>query len=109
MSVISIRAFSRFAMQQPVRIAQAGGDARKGLLVELTSDSCRIGGLDPELFTMQDHATVSVGRRQILAGTVRWKGDGMIGLRLDRPLLRAAMEGLLALQGGPLDLRRYGT
>lgn len=108
MSILTIRANTRYALRQDVRLEWAGGNSATGLLIELSAEGCRISGLadlKPDLECPVDVTTEGM----TLHCQVRWTRDGVVGLRMIRPLATAELAEMLARTRGPVEVRRYGT
>jgi hypothetical protein len=110
MSVLTIRAHKRYAVRQPVRLADENGSSAHGLLIELSCEGLRISNLGRTPFSVGDPVSVDVGHHS-LRGRIRWAHDGIAGVRLDAALHTQQLGNLIALGRGELaeDVRRYGT
>ena len=112
MTVLTIRAHKRYAVRQPVRLGKAGDQAAHGLMIELSSEGCRISNLGPARFTVGEPVTVEVDERRY-RGRIRWAHDGIAGVRLDTALFGQELSELIALGRGEAqpvaEVRRYGT
>ena len=108
MSVLTIRSHKRYALRQSVRLSAPGLRAARGLLIELSAEGCRVSGLPDVRLAAGAPVTLRIDADLALEAQVRWTREGIVGLRLVRPLHRARLEELLALCRGP-ETRRYGT
>jgi len=111
MTVLTIRAHKRYAVRQPVNLAKPGGKPVGGLLIELSSEGCRISNLGRPGFTIGEPVTVHIDEHK-LHGRIRWTHDGIAGVRLDTALYPNQLGELVALGRGesPIgEIRRYGT
>lgn len=98
MSVLVIRAHKRFAICRRVRLRKPGRRFVDGLLIELSLDGCRISGVAaPAALAPGDAVVLRVADAAPLDARVRWRRDGTIGLRFERPLHVAALEALIRL------------
>ncbi len=104
MSVLTIRAHKRYAVRQPVRLAKPGDQAAKGLLIELSSEGCRISNLGRCDYTIGEPVTVELGEIS-LGGRIRWMHDGIAGVRLDRALYPSQLGELVARDRGLAQAR----
>lgn len=95
MSVLVIRAHKRFAVRGPASLTKAGRRAAHGLVVELSLDGCRIGGIASSAFVIGDSATLTIHGCEPLPCQVRWAGEGVVGLRFAKPLHFAALDHLI--------------
>ncbi|MEO6040378.1 MAG: PilZ domain-containing protein [Croceibacterium sp.] len=100
MTVLTIRSHKRYATRQPVRLRSSPGPCIDGLLIELSSEGCRISNLHPARFEIAQPVTVVIGDTDY-AGVVRWSHDGIAGVRLDRALHGHEIAGLLEQGGRP--------
>lgn len=110
MTVLAIRACKRHAVRQPVELAKAGRTPVDGLMIELSSEGCRISSLGRSGFIVGEAVTVDLDEK-CLHGHIRWFHDGIAGVRFDQALFASELNGLIALcRGeGPVETRRYGT
>ena len=110
MTVLTIRAHKRYAVRQPVRLAKPGAKAVGGLMIELSSEGCRISNLGRPGFVVGEPVTVEIEELKF-RGKIRWTHDGIAGVRLDTALFPSQMSELIALSRGepPAEVRRYGT
>ncbi|MBO9519024.1 MAG: hypothetical protein J7493_13240 [Porphyrobacter sp.] len=110
MTVLAIRTCKRHAVRRIVQLAKAGRKAVDGLMIELSSEGCRISNLGRSGFIVGEAVTVEVGEKTF-HGHVRWVHDGIAGVRFDQALFNSELNGLIAYcRGeGPGEARRYGT
>ena len=111
MTVLTIRAHRRYAVRQPVRIAKPGGAPVGGLMIELSSEGCRISNLGRPGFVIGESVTVEIAERKF-HGRIRWSHDGIAGVRLDTALFTNQLSELIAIGRGECpagEIRRYGT
>lgn len=113
MSVLVIRAHKRFAVRSAARVSSNDKRARRGLLIELSLDGCRISNLGSEDFALNQLVTVKVDGFEPLDGHVRWSSDGVVGLRFATPLHIAGLDLLIRTCRGEVqsggESRAYGT
>ena len=111
MTVLTIRAHKRYAVRQPVRVAKPGGTPVGGLMIELSSEGCRISNLGRPGFQIGEPVTVQIDELEY-RGRIRWAHDGVAGVRLDAALFSGELSELIARGRGELhadEVRRYGT
>jgi hypothetical protein len=108
MTVLTIRAHKRYATRQKVRLSAGAGCPVDGLLIELSSEGCRISNLGQVTYEIGQSVCVELGE-DVYRGRVRWSHDGLAGIRLDDALHCHEVASLLA-QGRDVEPeRRYGT
>ncbi len=95
MTVLTIRTHRRYAVRQPVRLGKPGALPAKGLLIELSSEGCRISNLGRCDYAIGEEVTVELGELS-LGGRIRWAHDGIAGVRLERPLYPSQLGELIA-------------
>lgn len=108
MTVLTIRSHKRYAVRQAVQLRQTGTRPVEGLMIELSSEGCRISNLGRPAFTIGEPVTVEVGETR-LNGRLRWMHDGIAGVRLDIALFSGQLGEMIArgrCEDGDL---RYGT
>lgn len=110
MTVLTIRAHRRYALRQPVSLAKPDGAPARGLLIELSSEGCRISNLGGTSLAVGERVAVHVDEIS-LPGRIRWAHDGIAGVRLDKALRTSQLAELIALGRGETadDVPRYGT
>lgn len=111
-SFLTIGNNKRFALRQAVSLRGPDGGILEGLLVEMSLSGCRISNLGKHALRLHDEVTAMLDGFDGLRAYVRWVGDGIVGLRLHRPLHCDGLERILghcrtAQRGG--ELLRYGT
>jgi hypothetical protein len=104
MAVLTIRSHKRYAVRQPVRLGKPGDEPARGLLIELSSEGCRISNLGHCDYTIGEPVTVEVGDLA-LGGRIRWAHDGIAGVRLDRALYPSQLGELVARDRGLAEAR----
>lgn len=107
MAVLTIRSHRRYAVRQPVTIGKEGCEPASGLMIELSSEGCRISSLQRGGYSIGDPVVLEIEDRS-MTGTIRWSHDGVAGVRLDHALFSRELEEIVA-RGRPSDLPRYGT
>ena len=95
MAVLTIRAHRRYAVRQPVRLGKPGGEPAKGLMIELSSEGCRISNLGRCDYAIGEPVTLELGELS-LGGRIRWAHDGIAGVRLDEALYPNQLGELVA-------------
>ena len=111
MTVLTIRAHKRYAVRQPVRLGKSGANPVDGLMIELSSEGCRISNLGRPGFVIGESVTVEIAERKV-HGRIRWSHDGIAGVRLDTALFTNQLSELIAIGRGECpagEIRRYGT
>ena len=108
MTVLTIRAHKRYAVRQTVQLRQKGAKPVAGLMIELSSEGCRISSLGRPAFTLGDPVTVEVDGIT-LNGRLRWMHDGIAGVRLETALYSGQLAELIARGRGEAAELRYGT
>ncbi len=109
-TVLTIRAHKRYAVRQPVRLAKTDSEPARGLMIELSSEGCRISNLGRRDFEIGDPVTVRVDEIE-LKGRIRWSHDGIAGVRLDPALYGQQLSNLIARGRGEdqAQIALYGT
>ena len=111
MSVLTIRAYKRYATRLPVKVRRDGRKAASGLLIELSQQGARISNLGRGTYEVGESVTIVTSTNLEIECTIRWAHDGLAGVRLCCPLHLPEMRALLELnrrEQGDVD-RRYGT
>jgi hypothetical protein len=108
MSVLTIRTHRRYAVRQEVEVGKACGACETGLLIELSSEGCRISNLGRGGYSIGDEVTLDLGDRR-LPGKIRWAHDGIAGVRLDSALFGHELNAIVARGREDSPLARYGT
>ncbi|BBC72456.1 conserved hypothetical protein [Altererythrobacter sp. B11] len=106
-----IRARKRFAVKRPVGLCpRDGGKPARGLMIELSSEGCRVSKLGFRNFSEGEKVTLNMGQRPALTGFIRWAHDGIAGVRFERALhMGELLELVNCSRGEEEDARRYGT
>jgi hypothetical protein len=97
MSVLTIRAYKRYATRLPVTLRREGRKTVSGLLIELSQQGARISNLGRSKFEAGDAVVITAASDIAIEGTIRWAHDGLAGVRLDRSLHLPEMRDLLEL------------
>ena len=110
MTVLTIRAHKRYAVRQPVRVCRSDDKAVSGLMIELSSEGCRISNLGRPGLVVGEAVTLDIDGHTY-RGRIRWSHDGVAGVRLERALFGNELCDLIARGRGQNDseVRRYGT
>ncbi|MBT2133522.1 PilZ domain-containing protein [Croceibacterium sp. LX-88] len=110
MTVLAIRSYKRHAVRQIMQLAKAGHKPVDGLMIELSSEGCRISSLGRAAFVVGEAVSLEVNDQR-LKGHIRWFHNGIAGVRFDQALFNGELSGLIACcRGeGPVEARRYGT
>jgi hypothetical protein len=110
MTVLTIRTHRRYAVRQMVRLGRDGGKPLSGLMIELSSEGCRISNLGRPGLTIGEEVSVDVEGTK-LHGYIRWTHDGIAGVRLAKALHPAQLGTLIARGRGEAaaELALYGT
>jgi hypothetical protein len=98
-SLLIIRSSKRFAVRQSISLVLPCGTQRDGLLVEVSLSGCRIsaagGNSGAGLPGVDESVTVRIDGFDDMPARVRWSGEGVLGLRLNRPLHNATLERII--------------
>ena len=87
-----------------------GEDLRRGLLVEVSLEGCRIGNIDSQGLAIGDHIDLRIHGFGTLKGEVRWTQPGLVGLHLVQALHIPELNELIRLcRTRPDELLAYGT
>lgn len=108
MTVLTIRASRRYAVRQIVNLQKPGARPAQGLMIELSSEGCRISSVKRGDFAVGEDVTLEIGE-MALHGRIRWAHDGVVGVRLDTALFTNQLSSLIAMGRGQDELVRYGT
>jgi len=109
MTVLTIRAHKRYAVRQTVRLHKGKCRPAKGLMIELSTEGCRISNLGDAAFDVGEEVSVDLCGNRKLHGIVRWAHDGFAGVRLNTPLLGRELADLLNVSRDGEGELRYGT
>jgi hypothetical protein len=94
--ILTIRAHKRYSVRHVVELLGAlDGNRRSGLMIELSSEGCRISGLGGCGLAPGDAVAVECEGME-LAGRICWVHSGIAGVRLDRPLTARELSAQLA-------------
>ena len=94
--ILTIRAHKRYAVRQSIRVRSAlVGSHSGGLLIELSSEGCRVSGLADTNFRADDQIIVEHDSMK-LPGRIRWIKAGVAGIRLDRLMMAQELSAHLA-------------
>ncbi len=96
MSLLIIRSSRRFAVRGPISLVLPGGTERDGLLVEISLSGCRISNIGPDLPDIDECVTIRIEGFDEMPAQVRWAGEGVVGLRLIRPLHSGTLERIIS-------------
>ncbi len=109
MNVLFIRKNKRFAVRRMVALS-AGENLRRGLLVEVSLEGCRIGNVDTEGLAIGDPLDLRIHGFGTLKAEVRWTQPGVAGLHFVQVLHIPELNELIRLcRAAPDDLLAYGT
>lgn len=95
MTILKIRKHKRFAVRQAARLLCDGKRPGAGLLVEISLDGGRLAITGSDGFAIDQAVTVDISGFAKLKAQVRWAGNGLVGLRFDRPLHNVELDQLL--------------
>ena len=113
MTILIIRKHQRFAVRHQVSLVCAEVRPRSGLLVEVSLEGCRLALSGSNAIAVEQPVSVRIGGFGTVKATVRWTGDGFVGLRFDAPLHNAELGQLIEvcrpMPGSEETLRAYGT
>jgi hypothetical protein len=107
-SVLVIRSHKRFAVRRPIALRETTGGKRGGLMIELSSEGCRISGVNSLAYTIDQQVTLEFENGELCAGRVRWAHDGFVGVKFASALRPTELGALLEVSR-PAPERRYGT
>lgn len=93
--IMTMRGHKRFAVRQSICLRRLlDGSHASGLMIELSSEGCRISGLGSCDFLPDDQIIVERENMK-LRGRIRWINLGIAGIRLDRLLLPRELDSYL--------------
>ena len=101
MSILVIRAQKRYAVRRPVTLRGAPTKNRGGLMIELSSEGCRISNADSTAYLIDQEVTVELDDGQRLPGRIRWAHDGFIGVKFSAALRQGELGDLLEVSRAP--------
>lgn len=108
MSVLVIRSHKRFAVRRPITLHETSGGKRGGLMIELSSEGCRISGVNSLAYTADQLVTLEFDDGERCAGRVRWAHDGFVGVKFSSALRPAELGAMLEVSRLAPE-RCYGT
>ena len=109
MDVLFIRKHKRFAVRRMVALATDAG-LRRGLLVEVSLEGCRIGNVDSDGLAVGQLVDLRIHGFGTLSAEVRWTQPGLAGLHLVQALHIPELNELIRLcRTGCDDVLAYGT
>lgn len=94
-SLLIIRSSRRFAVRRSISLVLPCGTERDGLLVEISLSGCRISSIGVDLPGIDECVTVRIEGFDEMPAQVRWTGEGILGLRLIRPLHNGTLERII--------------
>lgn len=83
MSVLAIRSHKRFAVRRPISLHGEDSKRRGGLMIELSSEGCRISNAESGAFMADQPVTLDLGDER-LEGHIRWTHGGVVGVKFAR-------------------------
>ncbi|WP_305095814.1 PilZ domain-containing protein [Croceibacterium aestuarii] len=101
MTVLVIRTHKRFAVRRSVTLRGGPPKRRGGLMIELSTEGCRISNADSLAYTIDQEVVVELDDGETLPGFVRWAHDGFVGVRFARALRRDELASLLEVSRPP--------
>lgn len=101
MSVLVIRANKRFAVRRPVTLRGTPTKNRGGLMIELSSEGCRISNADSNAYAVDQEVVLELDDGLHLPGRIRWAHDGFVGVKFARALRRGELGDLLETSRAP--------
>jgi hypothetical protein len=107
-SVLVIRTNKRFAVRRPITLHETSGGKRGGLMIELSSEGCRISGVNSLAYTIDQPVTLEFENGECFAGRVRWAHDGFVGVKFASALRQSELGAMLEVSRMTPE-RRYGT
>lgn len=96
MSVTAIRRSKRFAVRRGACIQTQSGNVLRGLLVEISLDGCRLGGLTGPDGDIGENVALAIDGVAPLAAQVGCVVNGSVGLRFSRPLHLEDLNAIIA-------------
>ena len=101
MTVLSIRTSKRFAVRRPVTLSATPPKPLSGLMIELSSEGCRISNADSTAYMIDQEVTLELDGGERLPGRVRWAHDGFVGVKFVQALRQSELAGLLEVSRAP--------
>ena len=68
---------------------------RSGLMIELSSEGCRISNAESAAYVIDQEVTVELDDGERLPGRIRWAHDGFVGVKFCRALHQRELAQLL--------------
>jgi hypothetical protein len=97
-SVLIIRAHTRFAVRSSAKLRQPHRRGVEGLLIELSVEGGRLSNVQKSAsFAVGDSVQLALAGAPPVEARIRWIDQGTLGLRFARPLSFAALERLVRL------------
>lgn len=107
---VQIRPHKRFAVRRPVSLHVEDSKRGGGLMIELSSQGCRISRAEGGAFTADQPVTLDLGEDERLEGRIRWAHGGVVSVKFARALRSAELGQLLEASRAPaFEELRYGT
>ena len=100
-SVSVIRSYKRFAVRRAVTLRGGPPQRRDGLMIELSTEGCRISNADSLAYAIEQKVTVELDDGEKLPGIVRWAHDGFVGVRFESALRHEKLARLLEVSRPP--------
>lgn len=98
MTLLVVRAHKRFAVRRTVEVARtsSAGKPVSGLMIELSSEGCRISSINQQQFECGQDVDLRIEGFQPIEACVRWFHDGCAGLRFTRAVGSSQLDAMLA-------------
>jgi hypothetical protein len=100
-SVLVIRSHKRYAVRRPVTLRGAPTKFRGGLMIELSSEGCRISNADSMAYAIDQEVTLELDDGERLPGRIRWAHDGFVGVKFLSALRQTELADLLEVSRAP--------
>ena len=100
-SILVIRSHNRFAVQRHVTLRGAPARRHGGLMIELSSEGCRISNADSSAYVPDQEVTVELDDGRRLPGRIRWAHDGFVGVKFASALRLSELGDLLEESRAP--------
>jgi hypothetical protein len=94
-TLLTIRASKRYATRQSASVACLDGANIKALLIELSTEGCRVSTTETLAVRRGDEVAVKICGKA-MRGSVRWADSRTIGLRFDKALFQQELRDILA-------------
>jgi hypothetical protein len=95
-------------VRRPIALRETSGGKRGGLMIELSSEGCRISGVNSLAYTIDQQVTLEFDDGESVAGRVRWAHDGFVGVKFATAMRPGELGPMLEASRMPPE-RRYGT